>query len=228
MKPRPASQWSLADPRTLPDGQDYAGTGLDWEPATLLEAYANGYFPMPRDLDQPPIDWWSPDPRAVFDPRAIRMSRSLRQSMRGFRFTLNANFAAVVEGCAAPQRDSRWIDDSVRNAYGRLHDLGWAHSVEVWRGDELVGGLYGVELGGLFAGESMFHTARDASKAALAALGWLLRDGERRIDSQWMTPHLASMGAVAISRATYVEELPRFLGLAETLLDQPREFTPFA
>ena len=221
MRPLPPSTWTLADARDLPDGQDYAGSGLDWEPGTLLHAYAAGYFPMPRDLGSDTIDWWSPDPRAVFDPRALRISRSLRASIAKFRITMNASFDDVVAACADPARPSRWIDSNVRLAYAELHRLGWAHSVEVWSGEQLVGGLYGVELGGLFAGESMFHRARDASKVALVALASMLRDGQRRIDSQWMTPHLESLGAVAISRAQYINDLPRFLAEREVLHEVP-------
>lgn len=217
MKQLPPSAWTLADARELPDGQDYAGSGLDWEPSTLLHAYAAGYFPMPRDLGAEAIDWWSPDPRAVFEPSALRISRSLRTSVHKFRITLNEAFDDVVAACADPARSSRWIDSNVQHAYGALHRLGWAHSIEVWSGEQLVGGLYGVELGGLFAGESMFHRVRDASKVALVALAWMLRDGHRRIDSQWLTPHLASLGALEIPRAQYIAELPRFLAEHEVL-----------
>ena len=223
MRPLPPSQWVLSDARTLPAGQDYAGSGLDWEPATLLHAYAGGYFPMPRDLEAADIDWWSPDPRAVFDPRNLRVSRSLRQSVQRFRITVDAAFADVVDACADPTRPSRWIDSHVRRAYGQLHDTCWAHSIEVWRDEQLVGGLYGVEIGGLFAGESMFHRARDASKVALVGLAHVLKSaaGVRRIDSQWMTPHLQSLGAVAIPRDQYVAELSGILANDEVLVTLP-------
>lgn len=192
---------------------------MDWESSTLLQAYAHGYFPMPRELESDAIDWWSPDPRAVFDPRAVQPSRSLRQSIRGYRITLNTAFDAVVTGCADPGRPSRWIDTNVRIAYHELHALGWAHSVEVWRDEDLVGGLYGVEIGGLFAGESMFHRTRDASKVALVALAQLLAGapGPRRIDSQWITPHLRSLGAIEIPRTAYIEQLPEYLANDEVL-----------
>ena len=219
MRPIPSSGWQLPDARSLPAGQDYAGSGMDWESSTLLNAYAQGYFPMPRDLERDAIDWWSPDPRAVFDPRGVEPSRSLRQSIRRYRVTLNTVFEDVVTGCADPTRPSRWIDSNVRIAYHELHALQWAHSIEVWSGDELVGGLYGVEIGGLFAGESMFHRTRDASKVALIALAQVLAaaPGARRIDSQWMTPHLRSLGALEVSRADYIEQLPRFLASDEVL-----------
>ena len=229
MKPLPPSAWVMPDARGLPDGQDYAGSGLDWEPGTLLHAYAAGYFPMPRDLESDRIDWWSPDPRAVFDPQRIRAARSLRQSMRHFAFSLNRDFHGVLRACGAPERDSRWIDSSVEHAYTRLHDLGWAHSIEVWQDGELAGGLYGVEIGGLFAGESMFHRRRDASKAALVALASLLREGHRRIDSQWLTPHLESLGAVAVPRSSYLDALPGYLAEREVLSELPlgMDITPF-
>lgn len=219
MRQLPPPRWELPDARSLADGIDYAGTGLDWDDATLLHAYVAGYFPMPRELESNEIDWWSPDPRAVFDPTQIRIARSLRRSLRRFRITVNAAFDEVVVRCADPERDSRWIDSSVRTAYGRLHRAGWAHSIEVWDDVRLVGGLYGVELGGLFAGESMFHVARDASKVALVGLAHILATagGARRIDTQWMTDHLQSLGAVAIPRTTYLEELPRFLANSEAV-----------
>lgn len=224
MKPLPPPQWLLPDARTLPEGVDYAGSGMDWDDATLLNAYAAGYFPMPRTLEADAIDWWSPDPRAVLDPAAMRISRSLRQSLKRFTITVNAAFDDVVFRCADPARDSRWIDASVRIAYGTLHRSGWAHSIEVWHDGALAGGLYGVEIGGLFAGESMFHVTRDASKAALVGLVTILQSapGPRRIDCQWLTAHLASLGAVEIRRAQYVEELPRFLGNDEILASLPR------
>lgn len=225
MRTLPPSAWRLADARELPDGQDYAGSGLDWQPGTLLHAYAAGYFPMPRDLESSEIDWWSPDPRAVFDPQHVHVSRSLRASSKRFRFTLNTAFDDVVAACADPSRDSRWIDSNVKRAYRELHHLGWAHSIEVWSDDRLVGGLYGVEIGGLFAGESMFHHGTDASKVALVALAQLLSVGRRRIDSQWMTPHLQSLGAVAISRRQYIDELPRYLADTEVLSNAPREIS---
>lgn len=221
MRPLPPSAWTLADARELPEGQDYAGSGLDWAPGTLLNAYACGYFPMPRELESNTIDWWSPDPRAVFDPKQLHVSRSLRSAIGRFRITLNQAFDDVVSACADPSRSSRWIDTNVQHAYGALHRDGWAHSIEVWVDDQLVGGLYGVEIGGLFAGESMFHRARDASKAALVGLASLLRDGVRRIDSQWMTPHLSSLGAIAISRQRYLDELPKFLAEHEVLSGLP-------
>lgn len=219
MRQLPAARWVLPDARTLPEGQDYAGSGLDWDAATLLHAYAHGYFPMPRELEGDDIGWWSPDVRAVFDPHALRISRSLRQSVRKHRITVNAAFDDVLVACADPARPSRWIDSSVRIAYGQLHEQGWAHSIEVWDRDELVGGLYGVEIGGLFAGESMFHRRRDASKVALVGVASALQSapGPRRIDSQWMTLHLQSLGATEISRADYVEQLPLFLANDEVL-----------
>ena len=194
---------------------DVVGLGADLEPGTLLEAYRSGVFPMGVGLHGAgPLAWWSPDPRGVLLPGGLRVSRSLRASQRRFEVTLDTDFAGVVAGCADPSREGRWITPAVAAAYRRLHDLGWAHSVEVRRDGELVGGLYGVALGGVFAGESMFHRERDASKVALAALVdlWFAdHDPRRLIDTQWSTPHLASLGVVDIPRTDYLRRLARAL-----------------
>ncbi|MFC6344195.1 leucyl/phenylalanyl-tRNA--protein transferase, partial [Nocardioides hankookensis] len=146
------------------------------------------------------------------------VSKSLRRSCREFEVRVDTAFAEVVEACADPARPQGWIDRDIRAAYLRLHELGWAHSVETWQGGRLVGGLYGVGIGGLFAGESMFHRERDASKVALVALVERLRAtyaGERLLDVQWMTPHLASLGVVEVSRAEYLRRLTRALHVRE-------------
>jgi leucyl/phenylalanyl-tRNA--protein transferase len=147
----------------------------------------------------------------VLPLQGLRVSRSLRRSCERFEVRLDTAFAQVVEACADPRRDGRWITPEVRSAYQRLHDLGWAHSVECWRDDELVGGLYGVAVGGLFAGESMFHRETDASKAALVRLVGLLRDAgdpaSRLLDVQWRTDHLASLGVVEVPREVYLDRL---------------------
>ncbi len=208
----PPTTWVFPDPSEADD--DLVAVGADLEPGTLLAAYRSGLFPMP--LDGSALAWWCPRSRGVLLPGALRVSRSLRQSSRRFTTTVDTAFAEVVEGCADPSRPGGWIDDDIKAAYGRLHDLGWAHSVEVWRGHELVGGLYGVNVGGLFAGESMFHRARDASKVALVALVALLADGTsvRLIDVQWSTPHLSSLGVAEISRSQYLRLLPEVLALS--------------
>jgi len=155
--------------------------------------------------------WWSPDPRAVLEPERFHISRSLRRTRRRFEIRVNTAFEAVIDGCADPRRPHGWIDDEIRSAYVKLHALGWAHSVEAWDAEgRLAGGLYGVAIGRLFAAESMFHVATDASKAALAALVEILQD-DALIDVQWQTPHLASLGAIEISREEYLRRLERAL-----------------
>ena len=162
---------------------------------------------MPVDGE---IGWFSPDPRGIIPLDGLRVSRSLRRSTRRFRVTVDADFAAVITACGDPLRPHGWIDDDIVEAYTRLHDLGWAHSVEVWSADDgaLAGGLYGVAIGGLFAGESMFRRRTDASKVALVALVERLRDGGGALlDVQWCTEHLASLGAIEIPRASYLARL---------------------
>ena len=193
------------------------GVGADLETETLLRAYRSGLFPMPLpdDLtvecsDVPPIGWWSPDPRGVLPLDGLRVSRSLRRSCRRFAVTVDAAFAEVVQRCADPQREHGWIDESIIDAYTRLHREGHAHSVEVWNAEngQLAGGLYGVSIGAFFAGESMFHSVNDASKVALVALVNILRQHHfRLLDVQWCTEHLASLGAVEIPRQEYLEAL---------------------
>jgi leucyl/phenylalanyl-tRNA---protein transferase len=193
-------------PDGLPDGEDLVGVGGDLEPGTLLTAYRSGVFPMPVSR-RGPIGWWSPDPRGVLPIEGLRMSRSLRASCRRYEIRVDTAYDEVIRACADVRRPGGWIRRDIRAAYTALHELGWAHSVEAWAGDRLAGGLYGVAIGGLFAGESMFHRRTDASKAALVGLVGLLRnDGVagRLLDVQWQTPHLASLGAVEVGRADYV------------------------
>jgi len=207
---------------------DLVGVGLDLEPQTLVAAYRGGLFPMRLGGLDGPLGWWSPDPRGVLPLGGLRLTRSLRASCRRYRTTVDTAFGAVVDGCADPRRPGGWIGADIKAAYTRLAGLGVAHSVEVYdREDVLVGGLYGVSLGGLFAGESMFHRARDASKVAVVALvGLLTADGVpgRLLDVQWRTPHLATLGVVEVSRAEYLRRLagalelpppPAFAGQAE-------------
>jgi leucyl/phenylalanyl-tRNA--protein transferase len=206
--------WDLPTPRRR--DRDLVAMGGDLEPSTLIAAYRRGLFPMPAALESEEICWWSPVRRGVLPLDGLRVSRSLRASIRRYEVRVNTAFRDVIRGCADPSRDSRWIDTGVLDGYTRLHELGWAHSVETWRDGELVGGLYGVAIGGLFAGESMFTRARDASKVALMGLVDLLSDEHaehRLLDTQWQTPHLATLGVVEIPRADYLTRLERALEL---------------
>jgi len=203
----------LRDPRA--DAlDDLVAMGADLEPGTLLAAYRSGMFPMPGERRRDPMLWFAPEERGILPLEALKVSKSLRRSMRDFDVRIDTAFAQVVAGCADPSRDGAWIDQRIAAAYRRLFDLGWAHSVEAWQDGRLVGGLYGVAIGGLFAGESMFHRVRDASKVALVALVELLRDehaATRLLDVQWSTPHLASLGVATVPRPRYLDLLDEAL-----------------
>jgi leucyl/phenylalanyl-tRNA---protein transferase len=192
-------------------GEDLVGIGADLAPGTVLEAYTKGLFPMGLGADgAPPIGWWSPDPRGILRPADFHVSRSLRRSLRRFQVCVDTDFAGVVAGCADPSRSGGWITPEIVAAYSELHRLGWAHSVEVLVDGRLVGGLYGIAIGGLFAGESMFHRENDASKAAVAGLVDVVgADGDPRrlVDVQWRTPHLATLGVTAVTRTEYLRLL---------------------
>jgi leucyl/phenylalanyl-tRNA--protein transferase len=200
------------------DSDGLVGVGADLEPGTILAAYRRGLFPMPVGR-RGTLGWWSPDPRAVIPLDRLHVSRSLRRSRRRFEIRVDTAFDTVIQACADPSRPHGWISPQVRAAYMQLHELGWVHSVEAWDRDDgdLAGGLYGVAIGGLFAGESMFHRRTDASKVALVALVDLLRDGQgergapthRLLDVQWMTSHLAQLGAVEVGRGEYLELVRR-------------------
>lgn len=210
----PPTGWDFPDTLHHVD-DDVVGMGADLEPATLLAAYRRGLFPMPGDPNMPML-WWSPDPRGILPLDGLRVSRSLRASVRRMEVRVDTAFREVIRACADPTRESGWITGEIIDAYTELHDLGWAHSVETWQDDRLVGGLYGVAIGGVFAGESMFHRVSDASKVALVALVDLLRDehvDERLLDVQWQTPHLASLGVVEVPRSAYLARLARALEL---------------
>ncbi len=200
------SAWEFPDPtRAGPD--EIVALGADLEPATLLDAYRRGLFPMRVGRK---LAWFSPDPRGVIPLDGFHVSRSLRRAIPRFEVRVNTAFVAVMRGCADRRRPHGWIDESFVDAYTRLHELGHAHSVEVWQADALAGGLYGVRIGGLFAGESMFHRVTDASKVACWATVELLRlDGAALFDVQWTTPHLLSLGAVDIGRDEYLRRLQR-------------------
>jgi leucyl/phenylalanyl-tRNA--protein transferase len=198
----PPTIWDLPAPEVAGDGEIVA-IGADLEPGTLLAAYRTGLFPM-RVGKGRRLGWWSPDPRGIIPLDALHVSRSLRRSRGRFEVRRDTAFEAVMRGCADPRRPHGWIDDDFLAAYCRLHHLGWAHSVETWIDDELVGGLYGVAIGGLFAGESMFHRVPDASKVTVVAtVEHLGAIGASLFDVQWVTPHLATLGAVEVSREEY-------------------------
>ena len=198
---------------------DLIGVSREFDADLTLAAYANGVFPMPAPARL--MGWYSPLHRGVLPLDGLRVSRSLRKTLRRYEIRFDTAFAAVLDGCADRRRPHGWIDRRIRRVYSELHERGIVHSVEAWTRDgELAGGLYGVSLGGLFAGESMFHRpdiGRDASKVALVALvDFLLAAGPtgRLLDVQWVTPHLASLGVVEVSRDAY-------LGLLAEALRQP-------
>ncbi|HTP60261.1 MAG TPA: leucyl/phenylalanyl-tRNA--protein transferase [Spirochaetia bacterium] len=190
------------------DSDGFLAAGGDLAPGTLLLAYRNGIFPWTTH----PITWWSPDPRAIIPLDGVHVSRSLRKTMKrgAFRVSFDQAFRAVMEGCARrrPRRKETWISPQFITAYCQLHEIGHAHSVEIWNGERLVGGLYGVSIGGFFAGESMFSDMTDASKVALVSMAEkLAASGFALFDVQMMTPHLQSMGAVEIPREEYLRRL---------------------
>ena len=214
IEPAP-TPWLMPDLRAPGAGaqaDDMVAVGADLEPGTLLAAYRLGLFPMPGD-EPGELLWFSPVLRGVLPLDGLRVTRSLGKSMKHFEIRFDTCFAEVVRACGDPSREGGWITAEVEAAYNELHRLGWAHSVETWCDGELVGGLYGVEVGGLFAGESMFHRARDASKAALVRLVSLLREapGPRVLDVQWRTDHLATLGVVEVPRADYLVMLDEAL-----------------
>jgi len=194
---------------------DVVGVGGNLSPATIVDAYRRGEFPMPTDGE---LVWWSPVHRGVLAPDGFIATRSLRRSRNHFEASVDAAFSDVVDGCGDPGRPHGWINAEIRSAYIGLHRLGHAHSVEIWdqRG-ELAGGLYGVAMGGLFAAESKFHRVRDASKVALWHLTSLLTNagGERLIDVQWLMPNLAELGCYEITRRKYLAMLPKLTSLPD-------------
>ena len=181
-------------------------------PDLLLSAYASGYFPMSEDRLDPSMFWVDPVERGVFPLETFSVSKSLKKTIRQdkFRVTRNTAFQQVMQRCAAPaaDRETTWISERIESLYVDLHQRGFAHSIECWLDDTLVGGLYGVCLRGAFFGESMFHTATDASKVALVHLVAALKSGGFiLLDTQFITDHLASLGAIEISREAYHSQL---------------------
>ncbi len=204
------SRFTMPDPAEARPGNDLVALGADLEPGTLLAAYRGGLFPMPNDPSKKrsKLAWYSPDPRGILPLDGLKVSKSLRRSMRRYTVTTDRAFEAVMTACGDPDRDGRWITTEFIRAYTRMFELGWAHSVEVWQGDQLVGGLYGLRIDDLFAGEAMFHTATDASKVALVELvEWLRNTGAQLLDVQWATPHLVGLGVVEVSRSEYLRRL---------------------
>jgi leucyl/phenylalanyl-tRNA---protein transferase len=190
------------------DPEGLVGIGGDLRPGRLLRAYRRGIFPFFDETT--PILWWSPDPRAVFELDGLHVSRRLARTVRSgkFQVTVDRDFAGVIRGCADRPRESVWITPAMIAAYTELHRLGSAHSVEVWHSGALAGGLYGVAIQGLFAGESMFTRVRDASKVALAFVTDRLNArGYGLFDVQYLNDHTRRLGAVEISRAEYLRRL---------------------
>ncbi len=218
----PPTAWEFGSPAGWP-ADDLVGAGADLQPGTLLAAYRQGLFPMPFGLRRRTLlGWWSPDPRGVIPLDGLAVSRSLRASSRRFEIRVDSAFDEVLARCGDPTRPHGWINPEMTAAYQQLHRMGWAHSVEAWTPDgRLAGGLYGLGIGGFFAGESMWHEdapyGRDASKVALVGLVALLSaPGDvpaRLLDVQWRTPHLASLGAVEIPRTLYLSRLASALTL---------------
>ena len=205
----PPNRWRLPDP-TAADPHGLCGVGADLEPGTLLAAYRTGLFPMP--VRRKVVGWWSPEPRGILPLDGLRVSRSLRKSCRRYEVRIDTRFREVMLRCGDPKRPHGWINPALVDAYERLFRLGWVHTVETYADGDLVGGLYGVHIRGLFAGESMFSTATDASKVALVSLVERLRAaGVTLLDVQWATPHLESLGAIEVPRTEYLALLARAL-----------------
>lgn len=205
-------------PAESADEYGLVAIGGELSPDWLLDAYRHGLFPWPliEGIDEP--QWWSPDPRAIFELDSFHISRRLDETLRGGKFTVTSDrdFAGVIRGCATAgdRRGQTWLTAEMISAYDELHRLDHAHSVEAWLGPELAGGVYGVAMGGFFAAESMFYRRRDASKVALAHLVRHLRErGYQLLDIQQLTPHTASLGAIEIPRRDYLRRLAAAIDL---------------
>ena len=206
-KPEPVGKnlWQLPRASEWPDS-DLVALGADLEPATVIDAYRRGMFPMGVAEVGDRLGWWSPEPRGVLPLDGLRVTRSMRQSAKRFEIRVDTCFTRVMRGCADLSRGDTWITEAFVDSYTRLHEMGWAHSIEVFdRSGQLVGGLYGLRIDRYFSGESMFHIARDASKVALMALVDLMRSSSMTLlDVQWCSEHLASLGAIDIPRKEYL------------------------
>lgn len=214
--------WQLPDPHDAEDDWEVLAEGADLQPGTLFRAYSTGLFPMELS-PEPDLGWWSPNPRGIIPLDGLRISKSMRQSAKHFTVTIDTDFEATMRGCMLQTRPHGWINEKFIAAYCTLHELGYAHSFETRDSSgQLVGGLYGVEFGGLFAGESMFHRVRDASKVALMGLvdalgGAAEASTGRLLDTQWRTDHLATLGCIEIPRNEYLDRLPKALVLQKKL-----------
>lgn len=196
----PPPEMALREPNGL------LAMGGDLSPQRLLNAYHRGIFPWFSPGD--PILWWSPDPRAILLPEHFHLSRSMKRfhQKSPYQVTLNQQFQQVIEGCASDRNEGTWITHEVKRAWQKLHELGHAQSIEVWRGEELVGGMYGLELGQIFCGESMFSRSENASKTALLVFSeFFQQQGGKLIDCQVLNPHTLSLGAQEIPRAAYLQ-----------------------
>jgi leucyl/phenylalanyl-tRNA--protein transferase len=224
LSPHDAPEWFPPLDQALDEPAGLLAAGGDLSPARLLAAYQRGIFPWYSPGQ--PVLWWSPDPRAVLFPEEFNCSRSLAKTLRngGFEVVIDRDFGAVIDACAAPRPHApgTWITSEMRNAYLRLHRLGQAHSFESWRNGQLAGGLYGVRLGGVFFGESMFSRERDASKVALAHLVTVcLRNSIAVIDCQLPSPHLESLGSRTIPRQQFQALLREHISLQPAPLHEP-------
>ncbi|HEV3139419.1 MAG TPA: leucyl/phenylalanyl-tRNA--protein transferase [Vicinamibacterales bacterium] len=208
------TRWRFLPPSQWPD-EDLVNLGADLEPPTVIAGYRMGVFPMEVTGLPGVLGWWSPTPRGILPLDGLRVTKSMRQSAKRFEIRVDTSFTQVMRACANPKRESGWITEEFVAAYTRLHELGWAHSIEAFdrKSGELAGGLYGVRVGRLFAGESMFFKQRDASKVALMALVDLMREtGMALLDVQWCTEHLATLGAIEIPRSEYLSRVADAIG----------------
>lgn len=194
-------------------------------PEMLLSGYAMGCFPMAEDRNSSVVNWYAPDPRGILPLSEFHVSKNLAKLVRrnSFQVATNVDFKGTMMGCA--DRENTWISDQIIDAYTKLHHLGYAHSIECWQNDQLVGGLYGVALGGAFFGESMFSRVRDSSKVALVHLVYRLRaKGYVLLDTQFITPHLERFGAIEIPREQYERELKKALSVHVITWEKPFDF----
>jgi len=214
-KPEPVgpTKWRFLPPSEWPD-EDLVNLGADLEPSTVIAGYRMGVFPMEVSGLPGVLGWWSPTPRGILPLDGLRVTKSMKQSAKRYDVRVDTCFTRVMRECANPQRESGWITDEFVRAYTTLHEMGWAHSIETFdKSGELAGGLYGVKIGRLFAGESMFFKQRDASKVALMALVDLMKQsGLTLLDVQWCTTHLATLGCIEIPRTDYLARVAEAAG----------------